>query len=97
VSSRLSDISRRKEILIAQSAREREELSAAFGQIRFPFEVGRVILGLTRTIKTHPVIAAGISSLVASGYASKLLRIAGEGLRLWRLLLPVWRWWKEKR
>jgi len=97
VSSRFDEIARRKVRLIAQCARERDELAAAFSQLRSPFELGRVVLGLTRSLKAHPIVAAGISSLLASGYAAKLLRMAGEGLRLWRLVRPLWLWWKKQR
>jgi hypothetical protein len=97
VSSRFDEIARRKERLIAQCARERNELSVAFRQLRSPFELGRVVLGLSRSLKTHPIFAAAISSLVASGYAGKLFRLAGEGLKLWRLVRPLWFWWKKQR
>jgi hypothetical protein len=96
MSSRFDEIARRKERLIAQCARERDELAAAFSQVRSPFELGRVVLGLTRSLKAHPIVAAVISSLVASGYAGKLLTMAGEGLKLWGLALPLWFWWKKR-
>jgi hypothetical protein len=96
MSSRFDEIARRKERLIAQCARERDELAAAFSQVRSPFELGQVVLGLTRSLKAHPIVAAAISSLLASGYAGKLLRMAGEGLKLWRLALPLWFWWKKR-
>lgn len=92
---RLEEIARRKAILIEQSARQREELAALFPQIRSPFELGRLVLSLTRALKTHPIVAAVISSLLASGYAGRVLRITGEGLTLWRLIRPLWFWWKR--
>ena len=97
MSSRLDEIARRKERLIAQCARERDEISAAFGQIRSPFELGWLVLALSRSLKAHPIVTAGISSLLASGYAGNLLRAAGEGLHLWRLIRPLWLWWQKPR
>jgi hypothetical protein len=97
VTSRFDEIARRKEALIAQCARERDELCTAFSRIRSPFELGKIVIGLTRSLKAHPIVAAGISSLLASGYAGKLLRTAGEGLQLWRLLRPLLSWWKKRR
>ena len=97
MSRRLDEIARRKERLIAQCARERDEISAVFGRIRSPLQLGWLVLALTRSLKTHPIVTAGISSLLASGYAGKLLRTAGEGLHLWRLIRPLWLWWKKHR
>jgi hypothetical protein len=97
VSRRLDEIARRKERLIAQCARERDEIAAAFNRIRSPFQLGGLVLALTRSLKSHPIVTAGISSLLASGYAGKLVRTAGEGLNLWRLIRPLWLWWKKKR
>lgn len=96
MSSRFDEFARRKEALIAQCARERDNLSTAFGRIRSPFELGKIVIGLTRSLKAHPIVAAGISSLLASGYAGKLLRVAGEGLQLWRLVRPLLSWWKRR-
>lgn len=94
---RLEDLGRRKQALIEKAARERAELAAAYDRIRRPFDFGGTLLGLGRTLKTHPLIAAGISTFLVSGYAGKLLRSSGEMLNLWRLVLPVWHWWQRRR
>ncbi len=97
MSNRLEEIARRKQALIEKAARERAELAAAYDRIRYPFDIGGTLLGLSRTLKTHPLIAAGISSFLVSGYAGKLLRSTGEVVKLWRLVLPIWHWWQRRR
>jgi len=94
---RLEELERRKQALIAQCARERTELAAALSRIRSPFDIGAILFGLGRTLKAHPMIAAGISSLLVSGYGARLMKQAGELLQLWRLARPLWVWWTKRR
>jgi hypothetical protein len=97
VSNRLEEIARRKQALVEKAGRERAELAAACDEIRSPLDVTSTLLGIGRTLKTHPIIAAGISSLLVSGYAGKLLKSSAELLRLWKLTRPLWDWWRKKR
>ena len=95
--NRVEDIARRKRALIEQSAQQRAELAAIYQRIRSPFDVSGTLLGVGRALKTHPLIAAAISSFLVSGYAGRLVKSAGEALKLWRLALPVWAWWRSHR
>ncbi len=97
MSNRLAEIAQRKQALIDRAARERAELATAFSKIRAPIDIGATLLGLGRTLKTHPIIAAGISSFLVSGYAGKLLKSTGELLKLWKLARPIWDWWRKRR
>ena len=97
MSNRLAEINLRKQALIDRAARERAELAAALNKIRAPIDIGATLLGLGRTLKTHPIIAAGISSFLVSGYAGKLLKSTGELLRLWKLTKPIWDWWRKRK
>jgi hypothetical protein len=97
VTNRLEEIARRKQALVDKAGRERAELAAACDRIRSPFDVTSTLLGIGRTLKTHPIIAAGISSFLVSGYAGKLLKSSGELFKLWRLVLPIWHWWTKRR
>lgn len=92
---RFEDIARRKQELIGRCAQERADISVACRKIRSPIELGGIITGLSRTLQTHPLIAAGVSSLLASGYAPRLIKSVGEGVILWKLVLPIWDWWKS--
>lgn len=97
MSNRLEAIARRKQALVEKAARERAELSAACERIRSPFDVTSTLLGIGRALKTHPIVAAGISSFLVSGYAGKLLKSSSELLKLWKLALPIWGWWRKRR
>jgi hypothetical protein len=97
VTNRLEEIARRKQALVDKAGRERAELAAACDRIRSPFEVTSTLLGIGRTLRTHPIIAAGISSFLVSGYAGRLLKSTGELLKLWKLARSIWGWWKNKR
>ena len=97
MSNRLADINQRKQALIDRAARERADLATAFNKIRAPIDIGATLLGLGRTLKTHPIIAAGISSFLVSGYAGRLLKSTGELLQLWKLTKPIWDWWQKRR
>ena len=97
MSKRLEEIARRKQALVDKAGRERAELAAACDRIRSPFEVTSTLLGIGRTLRTHPIIAAGISSFLVSGYAGKLLKSTGELLKLWKLAQPLWKWWQTRR
>jgi len=95
MSRRLEEIARRKQALIERCAAERVALHAACSQIRSPLHLTTALVAVTRILKTYPLIAAGVSSLLVSGYGSKLTRSAGELVKLWRLVLPVWAWFTK--
>jgi hypothetical protein len=97
VNSRLQEIARRKQILIDKAARERYELGKAYDGLRLPFGMSAPLLGIVRVLKTHPVITAGLSSLLVGGYTSRLLRSVTELFKLWRIVLPIRAWWTRWR
>jgi len=97
VSKRLADILRRKQALIEKAARERVEVAAALRNLRSPFQLGGVVSGIGRALEAHPLIAAGASTFLVSGLGRSLIKPAREFLNLWRLVLPIWYWWKRRR
>ena len=97
MNKRFEELARRKRALIDRCADQRAELSAICERIRSPFHLSGNFLGIGRILKTHPMIAAGISSLLVSGYTGRLLKSAGELVKLWRLALPLWGWWTKRR
>jgi len=97
VSNRLAELAQRKQTLIERAGRERAELARAYNKIRAPIDIGATLLGLGRTLKSHPIIAAGMSSFLVSGYAGTLLKSTGELLQLWKLARPIWGWWRKRR
>lgn len=86
----------RKRALIERCAAERAELSASYRQIHSPLQISTALVGVSRVLKTYPLLAAGISSLLVSGYGSKLTRSAADLLKLWRMVLPIWHWLSKR-
>jgi hypothetical protein len=81
---RLSEIARRKERLIAASARQLAGLAAELGAWQKPFEViDRSIAGM-RFMKAHPALMLTGLMVVAVLGRRSLLRWAGRGLLVWR-------------
>ena len=97
MSNRFEEIARHKQILVDQCAREREELAATCHRIQVPLSVGALLMLLGKTLKSYPVLVAGISSLLVSGYGGKLARSTGKLLGLGRAILPFWSWWAKRR
>ena len=97
MASRLEEIARRKKALIDKAAQERADVARSFADLKSPFDISSTVLGIGRTLKTHPIVAAGLSSFLVSGYAGKLLRSSIEVLQLWKLAQPIWNWWRKRR
>jgi hypothetical protein len=96
VNNRLQEIARRKQILIDKAARERFELGKAYDSIRLPFGMSAPLLGIGRMLKSHPVITAGLSSVLVGGYASRLLRSVTRLFKVGRSVLPIWAWFSKR-
>lgn len=97
MTNRFDDIARRKQALIDKAAQERAELARSCAILKSPFEMSSMVLGIGRVLKTHPVVAAGLSSFLVSGYAGKALRSSGKVLQLWKVAQPVWSWLRKRR
>ena len=97
MTSRLEEIARRKQVLIDKAAAERAELARIYRGIKTPLAVGSTILGIGRALTTHPIIAAGLSSFLVSGYGGKLLKSTTEVFKVWHLARPLCSWWQKRR
>ena len=97
MSSRFEEIARRKQLLVERCAREREELAGACQRMRVPLSLSAVFLALGAALRSHPILVAGISSLLAGGYGGKLAKSTGTLLRLGKALLPLWLLIRRKR
>ena len=96
MANRLDEIARRKQALIDRAAEERADLARSWADLKSPFDISSTVLGIGRALKTHPIIAAGLSSFLVSGYAGKLLKATGELLKVWHLARPLWGWWRGR-
>ena len=97
MANRFEEIARRKQALIDKAAQERANMARSYADLKSPFNMSTAVLGIGRALKTHPIVAAGLSSFLVSGYAGKALRSASEALQLWKLALPIWSWLRQRR
>lgn len=97
MSNRLAEIAQRKRALVERCAEERAELRSAYRQIHSPLQLSTALIGISRVLKTYPLLAAGISSLLVSGYGSKLTRSTTDLLKLWRMVVPLWQWFTKRK
>ena len=95
--NRFEDIARRKQVLIDRCARDREELATFSNQIRLPLTFGAVLTVLGKTLRSYPILVAGISSLLVGGFGGGLTKSAGTVFRLGQVFLPLWSWWTRRR
>lgn len=94
---RREEITRRKHALIIKAAQERSELTDAGERLRASVDLSQTVHGIGKKLKAHPMIMAGVSSMLVSGIAGKMLRGAGQVAKLGRVALPLWSWWKTRR
>lgn len=93
---RLDELSRRKQALVVRAAQERADVAAACRKIQASVDLKQAILSIGRTLKAHPVITAGASSVLVSGLAGKLVKGAGQVFAVSRVAIPLWNWWKSR-
>ncbi len=97
MTSRLEELARRKELLIERCAQEREELASSCHRMRLPLGLGAVLMVAGKTLKSYPILVAGVSSLLASGYGGKLAKSTGTLFRLGQAIMPLWSWLTKRR
>ena len=81
---RLNEIARRREGLIATSARERAALAAEFDDWQKPIDAIDHGVAAVRFLKAHPILVTGAIVIVAALGRRHLVRWAGRGLIVWR-------------
>ena len=96
MANRFEEIARRKQTLIDKAAQERTDVARNYANLKSPFDMSTTVLGIGRVLKTHPIVAAGLSSFLVSGYAGKALKSVSEVLHLWKLAQPIWSWWRKR-
>ena len=83
--------------MVNKAAQERHEAARSYANLKSPFDVRSRVFGLGRVLKTYPIVAASLSSFLASGYAGTALRSSGQLLPVLKLALPIWTWVGKRR
>ncbi len=97
MASRLEDLARSKQALINKAAQERNEMARNYASLKSPFDVKSRVFGIGRVLKTYPIVAAGLSCLLTSGYAGKALRSSGQLMPVLKVAVPIWSWLRKRR
>jgi hypothetical protein len=99
VNKRLTEIARRKQALVAECDREREELAALWGRLRLPAAASIGLL-LGKVLKAHPLLFTGVTGWLVSRRVNIFTR-AVRGLKgvmsWWRSAYPPWSSWSKRR
>ena len=100
MTNRLEEITRRKQTLIAQCGREREELAALWTNLRPPVTAASIGLVLAKIVKNYPLWFTGLAGWLLSRRAKLLIRSASGvrgALKWWKAIYPLWSLWRTIR
>lgn len=92
-----AELAQRRQSLLNQSARQREELGRSYRDVRASLSPLRGLFGLIRTLKAHPALLMGLTALVLGArrgkldHTSKRPGLGGWILRLLQAFRPVLR------
>ncbi len=92
-----AELAQRRQSLLHQSARQREELLQSFRELRASLSPVGGLFALIRTIKAHPALLMGLTALVLGARRGKLdptskrPGLGGWILRLLQAFRPVLR------
>ena len=77
--------------------RRRLHVAAAYQKLQSSLDLKQNLLGIGRTLKAHPVLTAGASTVLASGLAGHLVKGAAQIAAITRVAMPLWSWWQQRR
>ena len=83
--------------LTIKAAQDRNDIVAAYARLCAPLDFNRAFAGLGRSLRSHPMITAGLSTMLFSGLGGKLFKGAVQLAALGRVALPLWAWWKNRK
>lgn len=81
---RMIELARRKERLIARTARERAAIGAAIRVWEKPLGLADRALSAARYLRAHPLVLAALLAVAVALRRRNLLAWAGRGFTLWR-------------
>lgn len=92
-----TELASRRERLIDQSARQREQLGRAYRQLLGSFQWINLAAGAIQAVKAHPAAATGLTALLAGTRWARFQRL-GRWLWLgWAIFKPVQAWRSRRR
>ena len=90
-------LARRREVLIARAAGEREQLAQAYQQLQKPIRLAKMVVGTIQTLKAHPAFVMGLAALLVGTRKGKWQRLLGQAWLSWEALRRLQALWFKGR
>ena len=90
-------LARRREVLIARSAGQREQLAESYQQLQKPIRLARMVAGAIQTLKAHPAFVMGLAALLVGTRKGKWQRLLGRAWLSWEALRRLQALWSKGR
>ncbi|OGQ83253.1 MAG: hypothetical protein A3F90_10890 [Deltaproteobacteria bacterium RIFCSPLOWO2_12_FULL_60_19] len=97
MNAKLAGLARRRERLIAQSARQREELGLAYRRLLDSFGWINLAVGAIETVKAHPAAVTGLTALLVGTGWTRFQRLEKWLWLSWTVLTRVQAWRSRRR
>ena len=87
MSTRLAEVVRKREALVARSAAQRAALAAHVSGLQGLLKIGNTAMGIGRALRLHPALTVVAATTLLQGLVRRhrLLLWAGRALTLWEL------------
>lgn len=87
--SRLNDIQRRREQLVARAAAQRDDMAEMFAQLHTPLQLADKGISFLRFIASHPIIPAatlvGVIAVLIATRRFNMMKWIERGFVAWRM------------
>jgi hypothetical protein len=80
----IAEIRARREPLVAQIARQRQDIAAGYSSLRGPASVVASGLNVVDWLRQHPLVVGAAAAVLVVARPRRALRLAGRGVLLWR-------------
>lgn len=97
MNTRLAELTRRREELVARSAAQREQLARCLDRIQVPWKLLNIGVSAVHLIRQHPSVFMGVTSFLASRRGGRIKKTAGRLLLCWQIFRPLRQWWIRQR
>ena len=87
--STIAEIRARRELLLAEAARQRQTLTISYAALAGPATVVGAGLNVVAWLRQHPLVVGAAAALAVILRPRRALKFAGRSLALWRTVRTV--------